>query len=168
MKTVHQQVKHFLYAVTIALIFNGSASAWQSSDFADDCLGLTCMEGDSASYDAVQAVCTKCHTSKVFLDQVRPWIRWTDVFRQMSKHGATGTDAQLDSVVTFFLENLTIINVNTSPFWELVPVLGISEDVGHAIVSMRLEKKFSGFEALSQVPGINLEALQRRKARIKF
>ena len=82
---------------------------------------------------AVQAVCGRCHTTAVFLNKPRSWDRWNDVFADMTKRGANGTDEQLERVTTYFLENLTLVNVNTSPADELAGVLGVSDDVaaGH-------------------------------------
>ena len=44
---------------------------------------------------AVQVVCGRCHSTAVFLNQPRSWDRWNDVFADMTKRGANGTDEQL-------------------------------------------------------------------------
>jgi len=126
------------------------------------------FEGDPLNMAAVDKVCTRCHQNGMYLTTPRPWIRWTDVFSTMSARGATGTDAELDRVVTFFLENLTIINVNTSPANELAPVLGVSEEVAEALLVRREQEPFRNIEELARFPGVDMETLQRRRARLQF
>ena len=87
--------------------------------------------------EAVQTVCGRCHTTAVFLDKPRSWDRWNDVFADMTQRGANGTDEQLGRVTAYFLENLTFVNVNTSPADEIAGVLGVADDVARAIVASR-------------------------------
>lgn len=126
------------------------------------------FEGDPANKAAVDQVCTRCHQNGMFLTTPRSWIRWTDVFRTMSARGATGTDAELDRVVTFFLENLTVISVNASPGNELGPVLGASDAVVDAILLRRETQPFRDFDELAVFPGLDRTTLKRRRARILF
>ncbi|HXE53216.1 MAG TPA: hypothetical protein VN541_09390, partial [Tepidisphaeraceae bacterium] len=85
--------------------------------------------------EAVQTVCGRCHTTAVFLDKPRAWDRWNDVFADMTQRGASGTDEQLERVTTYFLQNLTFVNVNTSPAEEIAGVLGVGDDVAGAIIA---------------------------------
>jgi competence ComEA-like helix-hairpin-helix protein len=117
---------------------------------------------------AVQVVCGRCHTTAVFIDKPRSWERWNDVFADMTKRGANGTDEQLERVTRFFLENLTMINVNTSAAEELAGVLGVSEEVAQAVIARRQQQRFSNVDQLRAIPGINLEKLTERKSRILF
>lgn len=117
---------------------------------------------------AVQAVCGRCHTTAVFLDKPRSWDRWNDVFADMTKRGATGTDEQLAQVTSYFFENLTLVNVNTSPADELAGVLGIGEDVAASIVVRRQVKPFTNLAELRAVPGVDAGKLELRKSRILF
>jgi competence ComEA-like helix-hairpin-helix protein len=115
---------------------------------------------------AVQVVCGRCHTTAVFIDKPRSWERWNDVFADMTKRGANGTDEQLERVTRFFLENLTLVNVNTSAAEELAGVLGVSEEVAQAVIARRQEQRFSNVDQLRAIPGINQEKLTERKSRI--
>jgi competence ComEA-like helix-hairpin-helix protein len=117
---------------------------------------------------AVQAVCGRCHTPAVFLNQSRSWDRWNDVFADMTRRGANGTDEQLARVTTYFLENLTLVNVNTSPADELAWVLGIRDDVAQAIISRRQRQPFANIGQLRAVPGVDPGKLEQRKSRILF
>ena len=117
---------------------------------------------------ALQAVCGRCHTTEVFRNQTRSWDRWNDVFADMTKRGANGTDEQLALVTTYFLENLTLVNVNSSPADELAGVLGVRDEVAEAIVALRQRQPFANLAQLRAVPGVDPAKLDQRKARILF
>jgi len=117
---------------------------------------------------AVQAVCGRCHTIAVFLKQTRSWDRWNDVFADMTQRGANGTDEQLAQVTAFFLENLTLVNVNSSPADELAGVLGVSDEVAQDIIARREQQPFANLAQLRAVPGVDSEKLEQRKSRILF
>ena len=117
---------------------------------------------------AVRAVCGRCHTSALFMKQPRSWDRWNDVFADMTKRGASGTDEQLARVTTYFLENLTLVNVNTSPADELAWVLGVRDEVAEAIIARRQRQPFANLAQLRAVPGVDPDKLEQRKSRILF
>jgi len=117
---------------------------------------------------AVKAVCGRCHTIAVFLDKPRSWERWNDVFADMTRRGANGTDEQLERVTRYFLENLTLVNVNTSAAEELAGVLGVSDEVAQAIIARRERQPFASLAELRAVPGVRGDTLEERKSRIFF
>jgi helix-hairpin-helix protein len=118
--------------------------------------------------EAVQVVCGRCHTLAVFLNKPRSWDRWNDVFADMTRRGATGTDEQLERVTTYFLENLTLVNVNTSPAEELAGVLGVSDQVAEIIIARRQQRPFTNLAQLRALPGVDPDKLEQRKSRILF
>ena len=104
------------------------AAGWGSFDT------RTAQAADSdLDREAVQAVCGKCHTTEVFRNQTRSWERWNDVFADMTQRGARGTNQQLARVRTYFLEKLTLVNINSSPADDFAGVLGVSDEVAEAI-----------------------------------
>ncbi len=117
---------------------------------------------------AVQAVCGKCHVVSVFMKQARSWDRWNDVFADMTQRGAKGTDEQLERVTTYFLENLTLVNVNSSPADELAWVPGVRDEVAQDIIARRRRQPFASLAELSAVPGVDSAKLEQRKSRILF
>jgi competence ComEA-like helix-hairpin-helix protein len=117
---------------------------------------------------AVQAVCGRCHTAAVFLNKPRAWDRWNDVFADMTQRGAKGTDEQLERVTRFFLENLTVVDVNTSAAEELAGVLGVSDEVAQSIIVRRQRQRFANITQLREIPGIDPDKLEKRKNRILF
>jgi DNA uptake protein ComE-like DNA-binding protein len=118
--------------------------------------------------EAVQTVCGRCHTTAVSLDKPRAWDRWNDVFADMTQRGASGTDEQLERVTTYFLENLTFVNVNTSPAEEIAGVLGVSDQVAGAIIASRQGEPFANLAELRAIPGVDPAKLELRKSRILF
>ena len=123
---------------------------------------------DDPDMQAVQAVCGRCHTTAVFLKEFRTWNRWNDVFADMTQRGVEGTDEQLARVATFFLENLTLVNINTSPDEELTGVLGVSDEVAASIIERRQRRPFANIAELKMVPGVDAAKVEQRKSRILF
>ena len=134
------------------------------------CLGATAAGAADTDPDlqAVQAVCGRCHTVALFMNKPRSWDRWNDVFADMTKRGANGTDEQLARVTTYFLENLTLVNINSSPADELAWVLGVGDDVAQAIITRRERQPFANIAQLRAVPGVDPAKLEQRKSRILF
>jgi competence ComEA-like helix-hairpin-helix protein len=130
--------------------------------------GVASAADPDPNLEAVQTVCGRCHTTTVFLDKPRAWDRWNDVFADMTQRGANGTDEQLERVTTYFLENLTFVNVNTSPAEEIAGVLGVGDVVAPAIIASRQRQPFANLAELRAVPGVDPAKLELRKSRILF
>jgi len=122
----------------------------------------------SPELQAVQMVCGRCHTTALFMNETRSWDRWNDVFADMTQRGAKGTDEQLARVTTYFLENLTLVNINSSPAEELTGVLGVSDQVADAIIARRERQPFKSIADLRMIPGVDPGTLEKRKSRILF
>lgn len=131
-------------------------------------VGTSSAADPDPNLEAVQTVCGRCHTITVFLDKPRSWDRWNDIFADMTQRGASGTDEQLERVTTYFLENLTVVNVNTSPSEEIAGVLGVGNDVAAAIIATRQRQPFASLSELRAVPGVDAAKLELRKSRILF
>jgi competence ComEA-like helix-hairpin-helix protein len=86
----------------------------------------------------------------------------------MTQRGATGTDDQLARVTTFFLENLTLVNVNTSPAEELIGVLGVNNETADAIIARRQREPLANLAQLRAIAGVDPGTLEKRKSRIQF
>jgi DNA uptake protein ComE-like DNA-binding protein len=126
------------------------------------------LDSDPADSQAVQQVCTACHSSSQFLGTPRSSSRWEQLFGQMSQLGASPTDSQVDQIVRYFQRNLTIINVNTSPMEELGPTLQTGDEATTAIVMRRAQKKFTGIADLAAIPGVDRSVLVQLKDRLQF
>jgi hypothetical protein len=118
--------------------------------------------------EAVQQVCTACHSSSQFLGTPRSSSRWEQLFGRMAQQGARPTEEQIDQIVRYFQRNLMVINVNTSPLEELGPTLQTSDETATAIVMRRGERKFTGIADLASIPGIKRSVLEGLKDRLQF
>lgn len=123
------------------------------------------LDRDPQDFQAVADVCTRCHAASQFLTTPRSDSRWEQVFAEMSENGATGTDDQLNRVVSYFQKNLTVINVNTSPPDELGPTLQVSDQVVAQIVARRAEKKFADIDDLAGIAGVDRSILEKLAAK---
>ena len=123
------------------------------------------LDRDPQDFQAVAEVCTRCHAASQFLTTERSDGRWEQVFAEMSENGATGTDEQLNRVVSYFQKNLTVINVNTSPPDELGPTLQVGDPVVAAIMARRAQKKFADIDDLSSIAGVDRSILEKLSAK---
>jgi CO/xanthine dehydrogenase FAD-binding subunit len=128
----------------------------------------TSTRSNPADFAAIKAVCTQCHAAALFMDNPRPWNRWNEVFIRMTQRGAHPNEEQVGHIVHFFLENLTLVNVNSSPADELGPALGVSDAVAGQIVQRRGQRKFQNIADLLSLPGVDGTLIEQRKARIQF
>ena len=71
-------------------------------------------------------------------------------------------------MTTYFLENLTLVNVNSSPADELAGVLGVSDEVAQAIIARRQHQPFANLAELRELAGVDRDKLDQRKSRILF
>jgi hypothetical protein len=126
------------------------------------------LDSDPADVQAVQQICTACHSSSQFLGTPRSSSRWEQLFGQMAQLGARPDDAQVDQIVRYFQRNLTVINVNTSPMEELGPTLQTDPDATTAIVLRRGLRKFTGIADLAAIPGVKRSVLEQLKDRLQF
>ena len=149
--------------------YGGRLLFWMAAIAAPFCAGrITQAADDDPNKEAVQAVCGRCHTITVFLQKPRSWERWNDAFADMTQRGAAGTDEQLAKVTAFFLENLTLVNINSSPAEELAWVLDVPDDVAQEIITRRERQPFASLAQLRAVPGVDSDKLEKRKSRILF
>jgi Helix-hairpin-helix motif len=124
--------------------------------------------GDPADLQAVKAVCGKCHTIAIFEGKPRSWDRWNDVFADMTQRGANGTTEQLAQVTRYFLENLTLVNMNASAAEEIAGVLGVTDEVAETIIQRRQKQRFNSIAELRAISGVDPTKLEERKSRISF
>jgi competence ComEA-like helix-hairpin-helix protein len=124
--------------------------------------------GDAADLQSVRVVCGKCHTTAVFESKPRSWDRWNDVFADMTQRGANGTTEQLAQVTRYFLENLTLVNMNTSGAEEIAGILGVTDEVAETIIQRRQKQRFNSIAELRDVSGVDATKLEERKSRISF
>ncbi len=165
----------FLSAILLGLLGIGAATAQLPARPVIDAVkelaaikAVSDLDDDPADAEAVQQVCTTCHSSSQFLGTPRSSGRWEQVFGQMAQLGARPTDTQVDQIVRYFQRNLMVVNVNTSPMEELGPTLQADPNATTAIVMRRGERRFTGIADLAAIPGVKRSVLERLKGRLQF
>lgn len=108
-----------------------------------------------ADFVAVRDVCTHCHVASQFLDAPRSSDRWEQTYARMVRNGARATPEQIDRIVRYFQRNLTIIDVNTSPWAELGPTLQINDETVQRLVARRAQRRFTSAKELAAFPGLD-------------
>lgn len=118
---------------------------------------------------AFARVCSKCHDGTRIIEGRRLRSQWEETLEKMVALGATGTDEDFEAVLDYLVRAHGRVNVNTAPADEIGVVLHLDASQSAAIVTYREEHgKFAGFEALTKVPGIPIEALKKVRDAILF
>jgi DNA uptake protein ComE-like DNA-binding protein len=151
---------HMRLALLLVSLLSGYLPAFAAPGDLMAIVNASTLDRDAKDSEAIATVCTACHSASQFLGAPRSNERWRQVFEQMVNYGAHGTDEQFGRVVKYLLENLTIVNVNTSPVDELAPSLQITQAVARKIVSRRSRRRFSGMGDLENFAGVNESVIQ--------
>jgi competence ComEA-like helix-hairpin-helix protein len=87
----------------------------------------------------------------------------------MIEDGSEATDEEYQTILDFLVSNYGAVAVNRAPSEDLVTVLAISKEDGDAIVAYRTRHgDFDDFDELTQVPGIDLDKLEKRRTSLRF
>lgn len=125
------------------------------------------MDDDPADIQAVLDVCTRCHSSSQFLGQPRTSSGWEQIYGQMAKNGARPTSAQIDQIVRYFQQNLTLVNVNSASAEELAATFPAGADIT-TVVMRRAARPFANLDELASIKGMDRHVLLRLKDRLQF
>lgn len=125
------------------------------------------LDDDPADIQAVLEVCTRCHSSSQFLGKTRTSDGWEQIYGQMAKNGARPTSEQIDQIVRYFQQNLTLVNVNAASSEELAATFPPGTDTT-AIVMRRAQKPFANIGELAIIRGIDRPTLAKLKNRLTF
>ena len=115
-------------------------------------------------------VCGRCHPVERITAMRRTRSQWEETIDTMiSARGAQVTDEEYDTVLTFLMKEYGRVDVNRATSDDIVEVLGIADDLAAAIVAHRKQHGlFEDFEALLKVPGLDREALEKKRDAISF
>jgi competence ComEA-like helix-hairpin-helix protein len=117
----------------------------------------------------VKKVCTGCHEIGTVVGSRRTRIGWERNVDDMVSRGAEGSDEDMGAVVEYLTTFFGKTNVNTATAKDLQFALGFSDNEAQAIVALREQNgKFTDFEQMKKVPGIDLEKLQAKRPEIAF
>jgi competence protein ComEA len=117
-----------------------------------------------ASAALFKRVCGDCHELNAVTGTRRERQQWVDVIDEMYLEGAKGTDEEFADVLTYLLAHYGRVNVNRAPAEDFVDVLGMSkEDAARIVAHRTAQGPFETFDALLEVPGINVEKIRAQR-----
>jgi competence ComEA-like helix-hairpin-helix protein len=117
-----------------------------------------------------QRVCSNCHPITRVTSTRRSRRQWEEVIETMiNSRNAKISDEDYDVILEHLVKTYGRVNVNQAESKDLTDVLGISEGMAGTIVSYRREHgTFADFDALIKVPGIDRDALEKKRDAISF
>jgi competence protein ComEA len=119
--------------------------------------------------DAFFKVCGDCHDPDRIRETKRTRGGWEDIIYQMIDKGAIGTERDFELVLQYLLSHYGMVNVNQSEAPEIALVAGLTPKEAELVVSFRKEHgNFKSFEALTKVPGLDIEKLEARRPSLLF
>jgi competence ComEA-like helix-hairpin-helix protein len=130
----------------------------------------TKQEQDTRSQQTFATVCGRCHPVERITGMRRTRSQWEETITAMiTTRGAQISDDEFDTVLTYLSAEYGRVDVNRAAPEDIEEVLGISTGMAASIVSYRKEHgPFENFEALLMVPGVNREAIEKKRDAITF
>jgi competence protein ComEA len=114
-------------------------------------------------------ICVKCHTPDRIVNDRRTRDQWQEEIDKMVAKGATGTDDELATVLDYLLRHHGRVDMNRAAAGDMCLILSVPASQADAIVAYRKEHgKFEDFDALSKVPGIDVDKLSRERDAMSF
>lgn len=132
-------------------------------------IGASAQDQDDAPAAAFKRVCSNCHDADRILATRRTRTQWEEVIEKMIDRGAEGTSDDFTTAEEYLLRVSGRVNVNRATTKDMMTVLGITDKDAGAIADYRKANgEFKDFDALSKVPGIDLEKLNHARDAISF
>lgn len=118
-----------------------------------------------------QRICGSCHGFGNFVRRRDTRDGWNSIIEDMIRRGAKGEEAEWAEISDYLVAQFAPLrtNVNKDTAAQITEALGIKLPVAEAIVKYReANGAFKAFEDLQKVQGVDLAALEPRKANIDF
>ena len=127
------------------------------------------QEPPAKAKETFERVCGTCHKPEAALSARRSRDQWTESIEGMISRGAKISDEEFATVLDYLVRQYGKVNVNRGTVDEMVEVLGVTAQEADAIVKYRADKgKFEDFAALSKVPGVDVQKLEKNRVAIGF
>jgi competence ComEA-like helix-hairpin-helix protein len=137
--------------------------------FAGAVIGTSAQDQDDAPAAAFRRVCSNCHDAERILATRRTRTQWEEVIEKMIDRGAEGTSDDFTTAEEYLMRVSGRVNVNRASTKDMMTVLSITDKDANAIADYRKANgEFKDFDALSKVPGIDLEKLNHARDAISF
>jgi competence protein ComEA len=121
--------------------------------------------------ELVENTCGSCHGLDVVVAQHANHDGWASIVDYMVSRGATGTPAELQTIVDYLAKNFPAAktNVNKATSADLQSQLELSAKDADAIVKYRTDHgDFKDWDSLAKVPGVDSAKLTAKKDSIAF
>jgi len=163
---MRKRIKHLVMIAGLGFVLTSVVVALQPPPAQD----AQAPPRDSPSAKEVfRKVCGACHEPEQATERRRSRDQWDEVIDKMITLGAKGTSEEFNTVLTYLVRQYGRVNVNTATASEIAEVLGLSAKEAEVIVKYRQDKgRFESFEALSKVPGVDVEKLEKSRDAISF
>lgn len=124
---------------------------------------------DGEGRDVYETVCGACHGADIVIGSQGSRQRWEETVDGMKNRGASGSDADFETVVNYLARYFGMsLNVNTATAEELTKELGLTKAEADAVVAKRTAAKLKDFNDLAATPGVEKKKLDLVKSRLKF
>jgi competence ComEA-like helix-hairpin-helix protein len=124
---------------------------------------------DGAGKDAVLKICGQCHAADILLGVGKSRDGWAATVDDMVAKGATGSDEELQEIVTYLSKNFGKVNVNTATLKDLKEKLDLSSKEAQAILDYReAHGTFKSWADLKKVPDVDIARLEAKKDKVAF
>ena len=149
-----------------------AAVVWLMGAAGATAVGAERQDGQAAAESAAamfSRVCGDCHDLPTVTAARRERAQWEEVIVEMIAEGARVTDEEFDVVLRHLVTHYGRVNVNRAEAPALVEVLGVSDVDAHRILAHRkAHGRFADFDALLEVPEVDVERLKARRNLIVF
>ena len=115
-------------------------------------------------------MCSDCNGLDQVTSSKYPKKQWTYVVDDMVSRGATGSDEDVEAVISYLSRNFgKPVNINTSTAKEIEAGLSFTAAQSELLVRYRTDKgAFKTYEDLLKVPGLDAGLLEEQKKNILF
>jgi competence protein ComEA len=125
---------------------------------------------DGPGKETTQRICGACHGAEIVIGRKMDKEGWTQLVISMVQRGAQGTDDEFSEIVDYLTANFSPdskININKAVSKDFQIALGISGELGDAIVQYRTEKgAFKSVDDLKKVPGIDAAKIETNRSKL--
>jgi competence protein ComEA len=120
--------------------------------------------------ETTQRICGACHGAEIVIGRKMDKEGWTQLVISMVQRGAQGTDDEFSEIVDYLTANFSPdskININKAVSKDFQTALGISGELGDAIVQYRTDKgDFKSVDDLKKVPGIDAAKIETNRSKL--
>lgn len=114
-------------------------------------------------------ICGQCHAADILLGVGKSRDGWAATVDDMVAKGATGSDEELQEIVTYLSKNFGKVNVNTATLKDLKEKLDLSSKEAQAILDYReAHGTFKSWADLKKVPDVDIARLEAKKDKVAF